>query len=521
MNTLQLTKKSINRSPCRRGLILITLALGYFALSLPKSFGVVPAPDGGYPGGNTAEGQTALLSLTTGGFNTAVGYLSLRSNTTGSLNTAVGAGTLLVNTADSTTAIGAGALLSNTTGVLNTANGAFALFNNTTGAANTANGYQALFSNTTGDHNTATGVAALGNNTTGPLNTANGAGALLSNTTGDHNTANGANALFSNTDGAGNTANGSSALYSNTGGGNNTCIGKDALFHNTIGAGNTAIGVGVLGNNTTGVTNTGIGEDVLVNNTTGHSNTALGAGAGSAITTANNVICIATAGADVDNSCFIGNIFGAPVAIGAVQVMVDSNGQLGTQMSSRRFKKEIKPMGQASEAVLALRPVTFHYKSDPAGAGPQFGLIAEEVAEVNPDLVVRDKDGQIYTVRYEAVNAMLLNEFLKEHRKVEEQAREVRDQQATIAQLKLTVAQQWKDFQATAEREQKQISALGAGLEKVNAQIEGASSPQDESAVAEPRRRWFSIVGKTIPAPIAGNEFSRLEVREARTMKGN
>jgi septal ring factor EnvC (AmiA/AmiB activator) len=132
--------------------------------------------------------------------------------------------------------------------------------------------------------------------------------------------------------------------------------------------------------------------------------------------------------------------------------------------SSRRFKKEIKPMEQASQAILGLKPVTFQYKSDLSGTA-QFGLIAEEVAQVDPDLVVRDAEGEIYSVRYEAVNAMLLNEFLKEHRKVEQQ-------EAAINQLKSTVAQQQKDFQATAAHQQKQIEALTAGLQRVSAQVE-------------------------------------------------
>ena len=138
------------------------------------------------------------------------------------------------------------------------------------------------------------------------------------------------------------------------------------------------------------------------------------------------------------------------------QCVIDSEGQLGTISSSRRFKREIKAMEQASESILALKPVTFHYKSDNTGT-PQFGLIAEEVAEVNPDLVVRDKNGEIYTVRYDAVNAMLLNEFLKEHRKNEQR-------EATIAQVKSTVAQQQKDFQATVTQQQKQIETLTAEL---------------------------------------------------------
>ncbi len=329
---------------------MFLIALCCFGL-LSKAEAIVPAPDGGYPGGNTAEGQSALLSLTTGGFNTAVGYLSLRSDTTGSFNTAIGAGTLLANTADYNTAIGAGTLLSNTSGSQNTANGILALFSNTTGASNTAAGVTALFNNTTGNQNTANGVNALISNMIGSNNTANGAAALLSNTSGSQNTADGLNALE--------------------------------------------------------------------NNTTGSNNTALGFGAGLGVTTADNVIAIGTDGANVSDSCFIGRIRGVTTAnADAIPVLIDSAGQLGTMSSSRRFKKQIKPMDQASEFIHALKPVTFHYKSDATGT-PQFGLIAEEVAEVNPDLVVRDENGEIYTVRYDAVNAMLLNEFLKEHRQMQ------------------------------------------------------------------------------------------------------
>jgi trimeric autotransporter adhesin len=189
----------------------------------------------------------------------------------------------------------------------------------------------------------------------------------------------------------------------------------------------------------------------------------LGVGAGSNVTTAANVICIgyAVAGANVDNSCFIGSIFGEPSS-GGTAVLINSDGKLGTNTSSRRFKEEIKPMKRASEALFALKPVTFRYKKElDAKRTPQFGLVAEEVEKVNPDLVVRDKEGKPYTVRYDAVNAMLLNEFLKEHRKVEEQ-------KAIIAQLK-------KDF----AHQQKQIEALTAGLQKVSAQLElSKSAPQ-------------------------------------------
>ena len=408
----------------------ILLVLVCFAIS-PMVQAVVPAPDGGYPGGNTAEGQNALFSRTTGGFNTAVGLLSLRSLTTGSFNTGVGAGTLLANTADQNTATGVGALLSNTTGAFNTANGVFALFSNTEGADNTAIGTSALQNNTTGNFNAANGVNALFSNTTGVDNTAIGTSALQNNILGHDNTANGFHALINNTTGNGNTAN-----------------GVDALVNNAIGSGNTAIGAGALNSNTTG-----------------NNNTALGVGAGNAVTSASNVIAILSSGANIDNSCFIGNIFGATVAIGASQVMVDSTGKLGTAMSSsRRFKKEIKPMDKTSEALLALKPVTFHYKTDNTST-PQFGLIAEEVAEVNPDLVIRDKNGEIYTVRYDAVNAMLLNEFLKEHRRVQEL-------QGTVAELKSSVANQ----EAIIARQQTGLEAVLTRLGEQASQIRKVSA---------------------------------------------
>jgi hypothetical protein len=413
---------------------LIALLITCFGHS-PTALAVVPPPDGGYPGGNTAEGQNALFSLTSGGFNTAIGWLSLRGLTTGSFNTGVGAGTLALNNADQNTATGAGALLFNTVGERNTATGSFALFNNSDGSSNTAIGDQALFANTLADGNTAAGVSALRNNVTGSSNTAVGRNGLGLNTTGISNTAVGGSALFSN-NGDLNTAVGVQSLHENTMGNSNTAVGSDSLFANINGAGNTAVGSNAL------------------LNSTGNNNLALGSGAGIFVKTADNVICIGAAGGDVSGSCFIGRIRGATTANNdAIPVLIDSEGQLGTVSSSRRFKREIKPMDKASEAILALRPITFHYKSDKTNR-PEFGLIAEEVAEVEPDLVLRDEHGEIYTVRYEAVNAMLLNEFLKEHRKNEEQ-------QANIALL------------------QKQIEALTADLQKVSAQLElSKSAPQ-------------------------------------------
>jgi len=409
------------KTTCR----LLTTLLLFLSVSLtaPNARAVVPPPDGGYSGFNTAEGTKALFSLTTGSANTAVGWFSLFSDTEGSFNTATGVGALLSNTADENTAFGAAALLFNTTGANNTAVGAAALQNNT-GEENTATGHRALFSNTTGS-----------------FNTADGAGALYFNSTGENNTATGFQALLINTSGFGNTANGDSALRSNTTGVANTATGLDALFSNTTGNLNTASGEMALLNNTTGVANTAIGDAALLKNTTGNFNTALGNLAGSNVTTAGNVICIGSnaAGENVGDTCYIANIFGVTSA-GATGVVVNSMGKLGTIVSSRRFKDEIKPMDQASEALFALQPVSFHYKKeiDPKGV-PQFGLVAEDVEAVNPDLVVRDAEGKVNTVRYDAVNAMLLNEFLKEHRKVEKLEAIVADLATQLRQVSAQV----------------------------------------------------------------------------------
>jgi trimeric autotransporter adhesin len=421
------------------------LALGFAALCpAPKAFGVVPAPDGGYPGGNTAEGSSALLSRTTGLYNTAVGIYSILSVTDGNFNTGVGAGTLLINTADENTAIGAGALLSNTTGETNTANGTFALFSNTTGSDNTAIGDSALLNNTIGALNTAVGDSALFSNTDGAFNTAVGLGALFANTSSQENTAVGYRALGNNQPSNFNTAVGSNALL-NTTGGYNTAIGKDALTTTSTGNANTAVGPLALATNTTGSGNTAVGFSTLSSNTTGSDNTALGPGAGGNITTASNVICIGASGANVNDSCYIGNIFNRSSPSGTA-VFVNSDGKLGTTVSSQRFKDDIKSMDKASEAILALKPVTFHYKKDfdPTGIA-QFGLVAEDVEKVNPDLVVCDKDGKPYSVRYDQVNAMLLNEFLKEHHKVQEQHKE-------IEALKTELKEQRNLIQKVSER---------------------------------------------------------------------
>jgi len=404
---------SIDRPSLRLGFLLILLALACFALS-PQARAVCQQGCD-LSLASTFLGEDALIS-NTGGYNTAVGEQTLYHNTTGSENTATGSA----------------ALWSNTSGIGNTANGHFTLFYNSTGYYNTATGDFALIYNTTGSRNTATGLVALSNNTTGNDNTATGAQALNSNKIGYENTATGANALYSNTNGYDNTADGFDSLYYNTNAHANTAIGHHALFNNKTGNFNIALGANAGFELTTGSNNI----DIYNRGVAGESNT----------------VRIGKQG--THTATFIAGISGVTVP-GGVGVIIDTSGQLGTVVSSARYKEAIRPMDKASEAILALKPVTFRYKHelDPAGV-PQFGLVAEQVEKVDTDLVAKDKNGKPYSVRYEAVNAMLLNEFLKEHRKVQQ-------------------------LEANAVRQQKQIEALTTGLQKVSTQLElSRSAPQ-------------------------------------------
>jgi uncharacterized coiled-coil protein SlyX len=282
-------------------------------------------------------------------------------------------------------------------------------------------------------------------------------------------------------------------IQDGTTGTSNTANGVNALLRNVTGGFNTAIGFSALEDNNASV-NTALGVNALQHNTTGTDNIALGVNAGLFLTTGSDNIDIANAGVAGESStirignsniagqnrAFIVGIRGVTTGnADAVPVLIDSAGQLGTVGSSRRFKKEIKPMEQASEAILSLKPVTFHYKSDKTGT-PQFGLIAEEVAGVSPDLVVRDKNGEIYTVRYDAVNAMLLNEFLKEHKAFLEEQRRVQKQEATISQLKSTVAEQ----NATIAQQQKGMEAVTARLNEQAVQIQNVSAQLEASKPA-------------------------------------
>jgi hypothetical protein len=337
---------------------------------------------------------------------------------------------------------------------------------------NTSDGFQALFSITTGVSDTAFGGEALFSDTTGSNNTAVGCDALEFNVGGDRNTATGNAALQSNTEGLGNTAVGWHALFLERTGSFSTAVGTSALESDTGAGDNSALGAAALRSNTTGLNNTAVGESALTSNTTGFDNIAIGEESGSLLTTGDWNIDIGNQGVageantirvgfafdpDFDtgqNKTFIAGIRGITTGnADAVTVVIDSAGQLGTVSSSERFKKDIGPMDKASEAILALKPVTFHYKQDTKGIA-QFGLIAEDVAKVSPDLVVRDKNGEIYSVRYDAVNAMLLNEFIKQHRKNEQQ-------EATIAQLKSGM----EALTATVKEQAAQIQRVSAQLE--------------------------------------------------------
>jgi hypothetical protein len=318
----------------------------------------------------------------------------------------------------------------------------------------TAEGDFALAILTTGTNNTALGFGALNGATSGGSNTAIGNGALFTGGASNFNVATGVTTLFRNI-GDFNTADGYAALNVNTTGIGNTATGFAALNGNDTGIGNTAAGFGALFGST-GTTNTAVGFLAGLSLTAGDNNTYIGAGAGNVAGTESGWIRIGPTGAAVGGTTSktaIGGIFGASIGAAGTVVAVNASGQLGTTPSSARFKTDIDPMGKSSEVIFSLKPVTFHYKGDETNL-PCFGLIAEEVAKVNPGLILKDKEGKPFTVRYEQINAMLLNEFLKEHQ--------------TVQELKSIVAKQ----EATAAQQQKQMEALTATVQKVSAQVE-------------------------------------------------
>ena len=336
--------------------------------------------DGGPAYHNTALGGDALISLTPGSLygsrNTAVGSEALRNNTEGWTNTATGAY----------------ALYANTTGYNNTANGTYALSTNTTGSGNTAQGNYALFANTTGYLNTATGVVAL-----------------RKNTSGYRNTATGVSALDNNTEGHSNTATGMSAMRQNTTGNNNAAVGFDAVRNNTTGSYNTAIGIRA-------------GRFW----TTGNHNIAIGSGT-DGVNSDSGVIRIG--GGNNQSATFIEGIHNAVLSGGSEhQVCVDDNDQLGAcSPSSGRFKRDIRAMEEASAGIEALRPVVFRYRPEVKADADaeQFGLIAEEVAEIYPHLVSIDAEGRPLAVRYDLLTPLLLNELQRAQAEIEAQREEI------------------------------------------------------------------------------------------------
>ena len=388
-----------------------TIAISASAVVLFASlaFALDPPPGGGYLDEITALGQDALLNYDSSsvGRNTAIGFQALYNTTTGAENTAVGDQALHENTeGGGNTAMGFGALYGNTLGKFNVAVGENAMVANTTALEGTAVGWTALQANTTGSQNTAIGFAAMATST-GAYNTALGAGAMASNFTGTRNVALGAGAMNMSGGGSNNTALGYAAGYTLLGT-NNIVIGMNAASNLT----------GNNRSNNIEIGNPGVASD-------------------------SNVIRLGDPA--IQTKTFIAGIRGATVTNGSA-VMVNNRGQLGVMTSSARYKEAIKPMDKSSEAILSLKPVSFHYKKelDPDGI-PQFGLVAEEVAKVDPDLVAKDEQGKPYTVRYEAVNAMLLNEFLKAHAKLEAQEKKIGELEASLkeqaAQIQAVTAQ--------------------------------------------------------------------------------
>jgi hypothetical protein len=365
---------------------------------------------------NTGVGFDALNSNTTGGLNSAFGQDALALNTTGSGNAAFGAFALGHNTASGNTAFGSWALYSNTTGDHNTAFGNWALYSSTTGAANTAFGSFTLFSNT-GSENSAFGSGALGANTTGGFNSAFAGGALQSNTTGGANSAFGTGALGANTTGGSNSAFGQATLLKSTGDGN-TAFGESALGGLVSGNNNIAIGMNAGGSFTGSESNN---IDVGNQGTIGESN------------------AIHIGDVTTQTAAFIAGINGATSPNGVV-VFVNSNGQLGTLLSSRRYKQQIADLDGESDVLMKLRPVAFYYKPElDSSHTRQYGLVAEEVAQIAPGLVVFDRDGKPQTVRYHFVNAMLLNEVQKQKKLIEAQQKANEEQRGIIAQQEMQI----------------------------------------------------------------------------------
>jgi hypothetical protein len=433
--------------------------------------GTYPNPTLGVSGGPCANGQaltnvssTAALTCKTGVYSDAANNVAASPNpfpalTSGNNETAVGQNALVANTSGvANAALGQNALAANTTGGDNAALGQNALAANTTGGSNAALGQNGLAANTTGNNNSALGRFALPANTTGNQNSAVGSSALASNTSGPSNSALGFDALAANTTGSSNSAVGVSALQDNIAGLDDTAVGRNALG-NDIASQNSAFGEGALGATTSGANNTAFGQGALSANTTGASNVALGEGAGSNLTTGGNNIDIANNGVAAESNtiriggtqtkAFLAGVSGTTIGATTSPVLVDTNGQLGTTTSSRRFKRDIGPIGAQRRGLMRLRPVSYRYRRSVTG-GPsskQFGLIAEQVAKVYPNLVVYGKDGKPSAVAYQELPALELAQLKHEHAALRRQqgrnraqGRQIRSQGEHIAALRRAVA---------------------------------------------------------------------------------
>jgi hypothetical protein len=369
-------------------------------------FALQPPPSGGYPNDITALGDGALSNDNPPPDDTGIGYHALYSDYNGGENTAVGSE---------------------------------ALQNDTEGGAEVAVGFQALLDNTSGNYNVAIGADAMVDNTTGRDSVAIGYTALQNGTTGYGNVACGFGAMVFNGTGSSNTAVGNDAM-ANSSGGKNTALGSDAM-NGATGSENTAVG-GWAGINLAGNNNIVLGYFAAQNVTSGANNIEIGN-----LGAKKDDAVIRIGDIKTQKKTFVAGINGVTVSSG-VAVVVDKMGQLGVMTSSARFKDDIQPMKDASDVLLSLQPVTFRYKKELDSLGtPQFGLVAEQVAKVDPDLVARDDSGQPYAVRYEAVNAMLLNEFLKEHRKVEALENRLADQDKINSAIRAALAAQAAQIQ--------------------------------------------------------------------------
>jgi trimeric autotransporter adhesin len=416
---------------------------------------------------NTKLGTGALASDTSGADDTALGYYALFSNMKGNYNTATGLHSLRQNTSASyNTATGVNSLRYNTTGLQNTATGLDALFGNISGADNTASGFQAL-DKSDGDQNTATGVSALYNS------------GLLGNT------ATGLMALFNNSN-FGNTADGAKALFSDTTLSLNTASGFEALYANTAASGDCDIAP----------CNIGLGYQAGANLTNGIFDIYIG-NAGAA--TESNTTRIGYP--NLQSATYIAGISGAAV-VGS-DVVVSGSGQLGVVMSSARFKRDIRSMGEASNDLMKLRPVTFRYKNDPSGAR-RYGLVAEEVQRVYPELVTYGADGKVETVRYSMLNAMLLNELQKQARMVEDHTRELRNQVEVLQEqtrenrrLAQRGAKLSTQMVATKTSTGREIAEFRAGYEGDLQSIQQRLAAM-EQAIADHERRGDAGRGGTV-----------------------